>query len=145
VVTAAFGREDEARLVAALDEAGDSIVSLVAVEDNAVIGHVLLSRMTAPFPALGLAPLAVHPDHQSRSLGAALVRAALDRAKALGARAVFVLGDPEFYGRFGFGAAHARGFACAYAGPHLMALPLGGSLPIPSGRVAYAPAFADLA
>jgi putative acetyltransferase len=143
-VTAAFGRDDEARLVTALDEAGDSIVSLVAIEDNVIIGHVLLSRMTAPFAALGLAPLAVHPDHQSRSLGGALVRAVIERAKVVGARAVFVLGDPDFYSRFGFGAAHARGFACAYAGPHLLVLPLGGPLPVPTGRIAYAPAFDEL-
>lgn len=116
----------------------------MAVEDNVVVGHVMLSQMAAPFPALGLAPLAIHPDCQGRSLGSALVRAALAKAGAVGARAVFVLGDPDFYGRFGFGAPQARGFACAYAGPNLMVLPLGGPLPVPTGRIDYAPAFAEL-
>lgn len=144
MVTAAFGRDDEARLVAALDEADDTIVSLVAVEDNVIVGHALLSQMAAPFPALGLAPLSVRPDCQGRSLGGALVRAALAEAATVGARAVFVLGDPDFYARFGFGAPQARGFASPYAGPHLMVLPLNGPLPTPTGRIDYAPAFAAL-
>jgi len=144
VVKAAFGREDEARLVGVLNKAGDSIVSLVAVEEGIIVGHVLLSQMAAPFPALGLAPLSVRPDCQGRSLGSALVRAAVAQALAVGARAVFVLGDPDFYGRFGFGTPQARGFASPYAGPHLMVLPVGGSLPVPTGRIEYAPAFAEL-
>jgi putative acetyltransferase len=144
VVKAAFGRDDEARLVGLLNKAGDSIVSLVAVEEGIIVGHVLLSEVAAPFPALGLAPLSVRPDCQGRSLGSALVRAALAEAAAVGARAVFVLGDSDFYGRFGFGAAQARGFASPYAGPHLMVLPVGGPLPVPTGRIDYAPAFAEL-
>nr|WP_281268971.1 N-acetyltransferase [Sphingomonas gilva] len=144
VVTAAFGGEDEARLIAALDADGDTVVSLVAVEADEIVGHILLSGLAAPFPSLALAPLAVRPDHQRRAVGSALVRAAIQAGQVAGARAIFVLGDPDYYGRFGFGAAQARGFSSPYAGPHLMVLPLGGPLPVPTGRIDHAPAFAAL-
>lgn len=93
VVAAAFGQPDEAELVGRLHDAGDVVVSLVAELDGAIVGHVLLSRMTAPFPAPALAPVSVTPLHQNRGVGAALVRAALARAAAGEWRGVFVLGD----------------------------------------------------
>jgi putative acetyltransferase len=144
VVHAAFGSAGEADLVDRLRADGDVAVSLVAVEGEAIVGHVLLSRMQAPFRALGLAPVSVRPDRQRSGVGSALVREALARAKAEGFEAVFVLGDPAYYGRFGFDPATAQGFASPYAGPHLMAVALTGPLPVTSGRVDYAPAFAAL-
>lgn len=57
----------------------------------------------------GLAPLAVLPGRQGWGIGSALVRAALARAKEVGWAAAFVLGDPAYYGRFGFAADAARG------------------------------------
>lgn len=144
VVRTAFGQAAEADLVDQLRRDGDAVVSLVAVEDAAVVGHVLLSRMQAPFRALGLAPVSVRPDRQRAGVGSALVREALARARRDGWEAVFVLGDPAFYERFGFDPETARGFASPYAGPHLMAIPLKGRLPVQAGRVDYAPAFAAL-
>lgn len=144
VVAEAFGRDDEARLVERLRTDGDAIVSVVAEEGDRIVGHVLLSRMDAPFRALGLAPLSVLPKFERRGIGAELVRAAVERARALGWDAIFVLGDPKYYGRFGFRADLAAGFASLYAGPHLMVLPLGGDLPKTSGAIDYAAAFADL-
>jgi putative acetyltransferase len=70
-----------------------------------------------------------------------LIRAGLDRVRHADWQAVFVLGDPDYYGRFGFDPARAAGFSCRYAGPHLMVLPLGGALPATTGAVDYAPAF----
>jgi putative acetyltransferase len=61
VVSSAFGQSAEAELVKELREAGDSVVSLVADEDGQIVGHVLLSKMDAPFPALALAPVSVIP------------------------------------------------------------------------------------
>ena len=61
VISSTFGRLSEAELVGALREAGDSIVSLVADDDGQIIGHVLLSKMDAPFSALALAPVSVIP------------------------------------------------------------------------------------
>ncbi|MBS0416701.1 MAG: N-acetyltransferase [Proteobacteria bacterium] len=145
VVTAAFGRVDEADLVDRLREEGSGVVSLVSLDaDAAVTGHVLLSRMDAPFRALGLAPLSVLPARQRSGIGSQLVRAALQYSKDLGWEAVFVLGDPQYYGRFGFNAEHASGFSSPYAGPHLMIHALTGSLPVSAGSIAYARPFASL-
>ena len=142
--TIAFGQSQEARLVDQLRADGDSVISLLAIEAESIVGHVLFSPMSAPFQALGLAPLAVLPRAQGQGIGSALVEAGLQRAAAGPWQAVFVLGDPAYYGRFGFEAALARGFLSPYAGPHLMARALGAGLPVREGRIDYAPAFAAL-
>ena len=144
VVEAAFDRSDEAELVARLRADGDAVTSLVAVDDDRIVGHVMLSRMTAPFRALGLAPVSVAPDRQRSGIGSRLIRDGLARAAAAGWEGVFVLGEPAYYRRFGFSPALASGFASPYAGPYLMALALAGALPARDGRIAYAPAFATL-
>ena len=51
---------------------------------------------------MGLAPMAVLPEHQNKGIGSALVRAGLEQCRNLGFAAVIVLGHPEFYPRFGF-------------------------------------------
>jgi putative acetyltransferase len=145
VVEAAFSQAIEADLVDQLRSDGDSVISLVAVDHDEVVGHVLFSRMTAPFRALGLAPVSVLPDRQRSGIGSRLIRAGLERAKEDRWQAVFVLGEPEYYRRFGFNPALASGFASPYAGPYLMVLPFKGDLPATSGRIDYAPAFANLA
>jgi putative acetyltransferase len=130
----------EADLVERLRADGDVRISLCAVVDGAVAGHVLLSEMRAPFRALGLAPLAVAAAHRRQGLGAALVNAAVAEARAEGWEGLFVLGDPGTYRRFGFDPVAAASFDCRYAGPFLMLLPLKTGLPR-GGHVAYAPAF----
>jgi putative acetyltransferase len=142
VVRAAFGRTSEAALVDRLRADGDGVVSLVAVDDVSIIGHVMLSRMTAPFPALGLAPVSVRPDRQKSGVGSSLVLEALTRARQERFEAVFVLGDPGFYGRFGFRSEPAGGFTSRYAGPHFMVLPLQRALATTTGKIDYASAFA---
>ena len=122
---------------------GDAALSLVAVEAEAVVGHVLFSRLRAPAGALALGPLAVRADRRRRGIGARLVAAGLDRAKREGWRAVVVLGDPAYYRRFGFRPEAVRGMASLYAGPALMGLALTkGGLRGP--RIEHAPAFASL-
>jgi putative acetyltransferase len=135
----AFGGRDEADLVAALAADGDVIASLVADGSGTIAGHVLLSRMEAPFPAAALAPLAVRSDRRRQGIGAALVGAALATARGRGIRGVFVLGDPAYYGRLGFSAEAARPFASPFAGDHFMLARLGGDTP--AGAVRHAPAF----
>lgn len=144
LICAAFGSLGEAELVEALDRAGDIELSLVAEIGDRAVGHVLFSRVIAPFAALALAPLSVAPEHQGRGIGSALVREGLDRAARTGWDGVFVLGDPDYYERFGFRAALAAGFSSPYAGEHFMALALAGDLPAHSGTLAHAPAFAAL-
>lgn len=141
VITAAFGRADEATLVRLLTRDGDAVISLAATEDETIIGHVLMSRMRAPFPALGLAPVSVLPAHQSQGVGAALIREAITQAMETDAAAIFVLGDERYYARFGFDVAAAAGFSCPYSGPHFAVLALKGPLPQVTGDVAYAKAF----
>ncbi|WP_344630973.1 N-acetyltransferase [Streptomyces glaucosporus] len=79
-------------------------LSLVAEgADGAVVGHVVCTRgHVGQRPALGLGPLSVHPGHQRRGIGSALVHTVLGAADALGEPLVALLGDPAYYGRFGF-------------------------------------------
>jgi len=144
VVSSAFGRSSEAELVGALQEAGDSIVSLVADDDGQIIGHVLLSKMDAPFSALALAPVSVIPPRQRSGIGSALINRAVSRARDGGWAAIFVLGDPNYYKRFGFDQEAAAGFTSPYAGRHFMVLKLSPSLPATTGVLRHAPAFAAL-
>src|SRR6478672_9112246 len=83
VVTAAFGRPDEARLVAALRAADDVLFELVAAEDGAVAGHILFSRLYADRAELiaALAPVSVTPARQAAGLGSALIRAGLENVR----------------------------------------------------------------
>jgi putative acetyltransferase len=127
VVSAAFGREDEARLVERLRADEDSLFELVAVEDDAVAGHIQFSRLWADHYGLfaALAPLAVQPARQKAGLGSALVRAGLESAREFGCHGVLVLGDPAYYGRFGFSAGHATTIASPFKGlAAFQALPL---------------------
>jgi len=144
VVEAAFGQRQEADLVDRLRADGDGVLSLVAVDGGKVVGHVLFSEMTAPFRALALAPVSVVPERQRSGIGSRLIRAGLSRAEEDGWVGVFVLGEPDYYGRFGFDAVRARGFESPYAGPYLMVRALGRELPVTTGTIGYARAFAAL-
>jgi len=148
---AAFPTAVEADLVGRLDAGRDSVVSLAVDADGELVGHVLLSRMRVSgdgreFRALGLGPVGVIPGHQGAGLGAALIGGALAIARATGEELVFVLGEPDYYRRFGFSAAAAAPFASPYAGPYFMALALSPDLKLPvAGQAAYAKAFGDIA
>jgi putative acetyltransferase len=144
VVSTAFGQSAEADLVEKLREAGDSVVSLVADDDGQIVGHALLSKMDAPFTALALAPVSVIPGRQRRGIGSALIKQAVSHARSEGWAAIFVLGDPNYYQRFGFDSEAAAGFGSPYAGRHFMVLKLLSSLPATIGEVRHAPAFAAL-
>lgn len=141
VVSSAFGQSVEAELVEKLRQTGESAISLVAEEDGQIVGHVLLSKMDAPFPALALAPVSVIPTRQRLGIGSVLVNRAVNRARQEGWAAIFVLGDPDYYARFGFNRATAAGFTSPYAGPHFMALTLSPSLPATAGELRHASAF----
>src|SRR5262245_10699864 len=98
----AFRGEGEARLVDDLRRDGNGALSLVAGTEAGIAGHILFSRLHAPLRALALAPLAVLPEAQGRGIGSALIRSGFDQAAAESWEAVFVLGAPAFYGRYGF-------------------------------------------
>ena len=150
VNTEAFGREDEAELVDTLRRQAHPLISLVAEEDNAVVGHIMFTPVSlSDYHALlmGLAPMAVVPFRQRTGIGSALVRTGLGACKRLGAHAAFVLGHPQFYPRFGFSPAADFGIACEYNVPHeaFMVIELvPGALRAVSGTVSYHPAFRDV-
>jgi putative acetyltransferase len=146
----AFPTPAEADLVTRLRDDFDSEISLVAEQAGRVVGHVVLSRMrvsagSRALRALGLGPVGVLPGAQGSGVGSELVRSALAIAGTLGEEVVFVLGEPEYYTRFGFSAEAAAPFASPYAGPYFMALWLRPpAAPPVDGKADYAPAFASL-
>ncbi|QDF98059.1 GNAT family N-acetyltransferase [Azoarcus sp. DD4] len=92
-------------IVRALRAAGALTMSLVAELDGAVIGHVAVSPVAIPEGTpgwFGLGPLSVDPDHQRQGVGTRLMRAALRQLETTGAAGCVVLGEPAYYGRFGF-------------------------------------------
>ncbi len=105
---AAFApRANEADLVDRLREAGQAAVSLVALSAGQLVGHILFSpvSLSPRQPALlglGLAPLAVLPDFQRQGIGSQLVLRGLEAVRAAGFDFAVLLGDPGYYGRFGF-------------------------------------------
>jgi putative acetyltransferase len=119
-------------------------LSLVAVVDGQVVGHVLATRgWLEPFgtAALGLGPLGVHPAHQGQGVGTSLVHALLAVAEACDERVVALLGAPDYYRRFGFGAAADLGIEAPDPrwGEHFQARVLtGGAV---QGRFRYAEPF----
>ena len=146
----AFETSLEADLVARLERDGDAVISLVAIAQGAIAGHILFSRMDVeangrPLDALGLAPIAVLPECQRQGIGARLIKAGLEAARERGAGVVFVVGEPDYYARFGFAAETAAPFDSPYAGEYFQAMALKVDLVAPaSGRADYAPAFAEL-
>ncbi|HEX2843059.1 N-acetyltransferase [Hyphomicrobium sp.] len=142
VLLQAFPSPVEADLVERLRADSDIEIGLAAIDGQDVIGHLVFSPMSAPVKALGLGPVAVAADRQGQGIGSLLISRGLERARAAGWEAVFVLGEPEYYARFGFSTATASGFSSPYAGPYFMALSLSGRiLTVSTGRVDYAAAF----
>ena len=128
-------------IVAELRAAGALAVSLVAEADGVVVGHVAASPVVIADGStgwFGLGPLSVLPEHQRRGIGSGLMRAVLGELREQGAAGCVLLGEPEYYRRFGF---EAR---CGLVLPGVpaqffQALSLGASLP--QGAVAYHAAF----
>ncbi len=100
------------------EESSPPILSLVSEVDGSVVGHVAFSPVTARDTKehLGyiLAPLAVSPDFRHRGIASQLIRNGIERLSGSGARVLFVYGDPEFYGRFGFSAEQAARYTPPY-------------------------------
>jgi putative acetyltransferase len=122
------------------------VLELVAA-DGAVHGHVAFSRLAiadSPVRATALAPLAVEAERRRTGTGAALVRAGLEILRQRGEDLMLVLGDPAYYGRFGFSAAAAEKLVTPYPGPAMQALSLTPAGAAASGGVAYPKAFSAL-
>jgi putative acetyltransferase len=110
---AAFPSAAEADLVDRLRASGKAAVSLVAEDEEQVVGHILFSPVAfdpaIDVVAYSLAPMAVRPGHEKHAVGRRLVQNGLAECHAKGACLVVVLGDPGYYGRFGFERASRHG------------------------------------
>ena len=147
----AFGGPEEADLIDTLRAADKVVISLVATLDGRVVGHILFSPITverspASFRGLGLAPMSVLPEFQSRGIGSQLVRDGLERCERKGYDLVVVLGHLRFYPRFGFSRAVDHSLENEYgAVDTFMVIELKqGVLEAVGGLVKYAPEFQGL-
>lgn len=143
LLTEAFAGDGEANLVEALRADNCVVAELVALHGGEVVGHVMFCDLHleiggAEVPAAALAPLAVREVCRRRGIGHALVLEGIALCVKRQRDVVVVLGDPSYYGRFGFSARAAQGFASLYAGPALQAVELrAGTLGEGVGRLRY--------
>jgi putative acetyltransferase len=118
VNTRAFGRDREANIVDALRSNNAVSLSLVAIREAKLIGHIMYSPVTVgDATGTGLAPLAVLPEYQHCGAGSELVRVGNQRLGATGCRFIVVIGHPLFYPRFGFSPARMYGISCRWTVP----------------------------
>ena len=129
----------EQDIVARLRDDNALTVSLVAEKNNQVVGHVAASPVTFGSTEgwFGLGPVSVLPDQQGMGIGSELVKAALDQLKKAGAAGAVVLGDPEFYTRFGFKQVPGVYFPGAPA-EYFTVLPFGQETPARAARYHHA-------
>jgi putative acetyltransferase len=121
VLVSAFSRDAEADIVDQLRVSCPDALLLVALAGNRIVGHVLFSPVVIEaaqrsIVGAGLAPLAVLPSLQKQGVGARLVTSGLDHLRRAGTPFVVVLGEPAYYGRFGFQPASRSTIACPFAG-----------------------------
>lgn len=151
LVVAAFGSDTEARLVGLVRASPGYLpeLTLVAVKDHAVAGHVMVSCATRrdgeqDHRVVVLAPLAVVPEQQGQGIGTALVEAVSLAASQQGESMIVLQGDPAFYGRLGFEPAAPLGITQPlpdWAAPEAsQVLRLDSYDPAQRGRVIYPPA-----
>lgn len=136
-----FSRQTEPFIIQALRRADVLTLSLVAEMDAGIVGHAAFSpvSMTDGTPGwYGLGPVSVLPEQQRKGIGSALIIEGLSKLKVLGAQGCALVGDPEYYRRFGF-----RNYpALVHDGvpPEVfLVLPFNGR--VPQGHVNFHPAF----
>jgi putative acetyltransferase len=118
----AFGQTTEADLVDKLRQNYNELLSLVAVMQNKVVGHILFTPATIESAdrtvrGMGLAPMAVLPECQRQGIGSELVRTGIEQLKKRECPFIIVLGHPEYYPRFDFKPASRYGIRCEWEVP----------------------------
>ena len=136
-----FSHQTEHLIVEALRAADALELSLVAEIDDEVVGHIAFSAASIGGTSSGwflLGPVAVLPDHQGKGIGRALVETGLDALRSRGTRGCVLVGDPAFYGRFGF--KQYPGIAWeGVPSENVLCLSMSGDAPV--GEVSHHPAF----
>jgi putative acetyltransferase len=144
---AAFGGSDEADLVDKLRGDAHALISLVAVVESRIVGHIMFSRMWIDTPAglvsaVALAPVAVRPEHQRKGIGGLLIQHGLELLRGRGEKIVIVVGHHDYYPRFGFSTDKAKLLESPFPSAAFMALELrAGALAGIHGSVIYPPVF----
>jgi putative acetyltransferase len=149
VTSAAFGKEREAQMIAAIRTSDGFVpdLSLVAAEEGEIVGHAMLSYVAMENSALRLlelGPISVRPDRQGRGIGGKLIRELLRRADERNEPLVLVLGHPSYYPRFGFQRASEIGLRPTepeIPDEAFMAVRLKRYDPTITGRVTFPPAY----
>lgn len=147
----AFGQENESRLIEKLRNRGVLKISLVAICDNQIVGHIAFSPVVvepvfSSFEAIALAPMAVLPEFQRKGIGSQMVQAGLEACRRLGYEIVVLVGHPDYYPRFGFVPAKPKGLECEFEVPEeaWMVLELReGALTGRRGTVRFQPEFKE--
>ena len=141
LLRAAFGGDDEVRLVHKLRKSGDMAGEMVQPWGDGIVGYYALSRMKAPKGWLCLAPVAIAPDHQRQRIGQRMIGLLTEWARISGTTVV-VLGQPGFYGRAGFSLERAGKLTSPY--PVTQTLLAGPGVDVPEETLIYPPAFEGL-
>lgn len=102
LVVSSFRQPNESNLIRALRKSGELAVELVAVAKAGLVGHVALSRMVSPENWLALGPVCVRPENAGQGIGHELILHGIDAARRAKFDAIVVVGDPDYYRRFGF-------------------------------------------
>ena len=114
----AFGQDQEGNIVDALRANGGALLSLVAVKQDRVVGHIMYSpARVGSVHGAALGPMSVAPDEQRHGIGTKLVEAGNERLARDGCPFVVVVGHAEFYPRFGFRPASTYGITCEWEVP----------------------------
>ena len=144
----AFGGEDEAKLVSLLRNRNQLLISLVAIKDGHIAGHVCASPVIVDgknYSIAGIGPLSVYESHRCRGIGGMLMEEVIAQLWNDGCVAAVLLGNPTYYPRFGFLSGASFNLQNEYgAGDPFMAMELQkGALNNISGMVTYVSAFAE--
>lgn len=128
---------NEARIIEALRGSNALTISLIAEECGQIVGHIAFSPVQIDRRSVewyGLGPVSVAPHLQRKGIGSALIREGLDRLRRMGAKGCVLLGDPSYYGRFGF-VSDPKLTYIQYPNPYFQRLVLAGDTP--GGDVTY--------
>lgn len=140
----AFEGQAEAVLVEQLRSHGAMELEMVACQDTGLVGYLAFSRLEAPEGWIALAPLAVRYDRREKGIGSRLVQEGLDILRQRHVPAVAVLGDPEFYHRFGFSLEAAEYLHSVYPAANFLLYPLAEGIAGTSHEVLYPRPFRDV-